>query len=761
MSYFGGTENETDDPHADKFFTKLSTGCGGAVTGLILRLALPAPVFDLFDYLPPADVDPALLRPGQRLMVPFGRSRRCALLVELATRSSVPTSRLKAAYRLLDEQPLLDEEHLGFLRWAAAYYHHPQGDVLMSALPVRLRKGKAPLTPRPDQLFLLPVAEDVIAGLERRAPRQFEVLCWLRAQGGNARLDDFRQRFPRMRHALDALRKKGWVETGMGETALSPARPAPHKLEPEQRQAVAAVSARLDEYAAFLLDGVTGSGKTEVYFQIAEQVLAQGRSVLLLVPEISLTPQLVRRVRRRLATRVAVMHSGLGEGEREQAWQMARRGEARLVLGTRSAVLAPMPDLGLVLVDEEHDPSYKQQEGFRYSARDMALVRARRADCPVLLGSATPSLESLKNARANRYHWLRLTRRAGKARAPQMQVLDVRNQVLAGGMSGLVLQALEQTLEQGRQAMVFLNRRGFAPVLSCYECGWLSDCPRCDARQTLHRRRGRLICHHCGNERPSPKVCPACQSPELHPLGQGTEQLETILREHFPAHPLIRIDRDSVSRKGSLDNLLAEVKQGRAGLLVGTQMLAKGHHFPNLTLVVMVDVDSGLYSADFRSAERMAQLIVQVAGRAGRGEQPGRVLLQTRFPDHPLLRTLVEQDYAAFAEEALAERKTAGLPPFTHQALIRADALQAETAEAFLEQAARQLTADDGQVMVWGPVPAPMHKRAGRYRMQLLLQADERAALQTRLHGLIPALGKLPEATRVRWSVDVDPLDLY
>ncbi len=519
----------------------------------ILRLALPAPVFGLFDYLPPPGVDPAVLRPGQRLMLPFGHSERCGLLVKLSGATDVPASRLRPARRLLDEQPLLDKAHLDFLEWAAAYYHHPPGEVLMSALPVRLRKGKPLLRPRPSHAFLLQVAEDELLALNKRAPRQAEVLAWMREQGGCVRLEDFRRRFPSGRSALNALRAKGWLSFGMGDKAPRQVQTLPHDLEPEQQAAVDAVSAGLDEYGAFLLDGVTGSGKTEVYFHIAEKVLARGRGVLLLVPEISLTPQLVRRVAARLAVTVAVMHSGLSEGEREQAWQLARTGQARLVLGTRSAVFAPLPRLGLVLVDEEHDVSYKQQEGFRYSARDMALVRARRADCPVVLGSATPSLESLKNALDGRYRWLRLTRRAGGATAPAMQVVDVRNQRLAGGMSPVALQALEQALSQGEQAMVFLNRRGYAPVLSCYGCGWLSDCPHCDARQTLHRGRGKLICHHCGSERSLPRVCPSCGSVELHPLGQGTEQLEEVLRRRFPDHPLVRIDRDAASRKGSLD----------------------------------------------------------------------------------------------------------------------------------------------------------------------------------------------------------------
>ncbi len=695
-------------------------------------------------------------------MVPFGPSERCGLLVKLSEETELPASRLRAARRLLDEQPLLDEAHLAFLEWAAAYYHHPPGEVLMSALPVRLRKGKPPLKPKPSHAFLRRITENEVRALNKRAPRQAEVLAWIREQGGCIRLEDFRRRFPSGRSALNALCTKGWVALGMEEGAPARAQTLPHYLESEQQTAVTAVTAGLDEYRAFLLDGVTGSGKTEVYFHIAEQVLARGRSVLLLVPEISLTPQLVRRVTARLAVTVAVMHSGLSAGEREQAWQLARTGQARLVLGTRSAVFAPMPRLGLVLVDEEHDASYKQQEGFRYSARDMALVRARRAACPVVLGSATPSLESLKNAMDGRYRWLRLTRRAGGAKAPAMQILDVRNQRLAGGMSPPAMQALEQTLSRGEQAMVFLNRRGYAPVLSCYGCGWLSDCPRCDARQTLHRGQGKLICHHCGSERPLPKVCPSCGSAELHPLGQGTEQLEEVLRRRFPDYPLVRIDRDAASRKGSLDRLLARVKQGGAGLLVGTQMLAKGHHFPDLTLVVMVDVDSGLFSADFRSAERMAQLIIQVAGRAGRVALPGQVLLQTRFPEHPLLRSLVEEDYNAFARQALREREMAALPPYSSQALIRASARRLDTAEGFLQQVA-QLAAElaKGEVLVWGPVPAPMQKRAGRHRAQLLLQAGRRPELQSLLRALVPALSSLPDAGRVRFSVDVDPVDLY
>ncbi len=728
----------------------------------ILHIALAAPVYGLFDYLPPGNVPEENLVPGQRLLVPFGRTERCGMLVSLSNQTSVARHKLRAAHTILDETPLMSREHLAFLCWVADYYHHPPGEVLLSALPVRLRKGKPPLVPRPDRIRICDIDADTLATLERRAPRQWQLLRWLGDRGGSAGMSELRSRFDNVHGVMRALRSKGMITLGMADDAMLPLQQPQFALETEQAQAVAAVSSRLGQYHAFLLDGITGSGKTEVYLRLAQQVLEQGRSILFLVPEISLTPQLISRLEKRLPGPMAVLHSGRSDGEREQAWQMARKGQARVILGTRSAVLAPVPDLGLVLVDEEHDASYKQQEGFRYSARDMALVRARRAGCPVVLGSATPSLESLKNAMDDRYKWLRLTRRAGTAQSPRMRLLDIRNQRLQGGLSPQLLQALEEVLTQGRQAMVFLNRRGYAPVLSCYSCGWLSDCPRCDARQTMHYRQHKLVCHHCGNERPLPSHCPSCGSPELHPLGQGTEQLEQILQQRFPDHPLVRIDRDATSRKGSLDHLLAQARDGRASLLVGTQMLAKGHHFPGVALVGMVDVDGGLFGADFRAAEHMAQLIIQVAGRAGRGEHPGQVLMQTRYPEHPLLQTLVNEDYAAFAREALKERAQAELPPCSFQTLIRASATKAETAEQFLQQAAALAEKLAGrEIQAWGPVPAPMQKRAGKYRSHLLLQAGQRNRLQKFLSTFVPALSTLPDAGRVRWSVDVDPLDLY
>jgi primosomal protein N' (replication factor Y) len=723
------------------------------------------PLPTLFDYRVPPGM--ALL-PGVRVRVPFGRGRRCAVVVRVGGEPAVAAARLKAVSEVLDERPLLDPAHLAFLQWAADYYHHYPGEVIAAALPVRLRRGDPALPAGESGWELTPAGRVADPADLGRAPRQAAILAALREHGGRLARRELAALQDPSPSALRALRERGWLQpcSVAAEVAAAPAAAAQGpELSAEQAAAVAAVEAALGRFAAFLLEGVTGSGKTEVYLQLTSRVLARGENVLVLVPEISLTPQLVRRFERRLGSAVAVLHSGLSEGEREQAWQQARSGAARVVIGTRSAVLGPVAQLGLILVDEEHDGSFKQQDGFRYSARDLAVVRGQRVaggrGCPVVLGSATPSLESLRNARDGRYQLLHLKQRAGGARLPQLDLLDIRAQPLQAGLSPVLLRELETTLAAGDQALVFLNRRGFAPVLTCYACGWLSDCPRCDARQTLHAGSRLLWCHHCGAQRRVPEVCPECGSGELHPLGQGTERLEQVLRARFPDYPLLRIDRDATRRKGSLERLLREARSGAAALLVGTQMLAKGHHFPRVTLVGVLDIDGGLFGADFRAAERMAQLVLQVAGRAGRGEAPGRVLIQTRFPEHPLLQTLVRQGYPAFAEAALAERREAELPPYSHQALLRAEAAQAEPPNRFLAEVAELAAArPSAEVALWGPVPAPMERRAGRYRAHLLLQAATRRPLHELLTRLLPGVRELPSARRVRWSLDVDPVDL-
>ena len=519
----------------------------------------------------------------------------------------------------------------------------------------------------------------------------------------------------------------------------------------------------LDQYHAFLLDGVTGSGKTEVYLRVIGSVLAANKQALILVPEIGLTPQLLSRFQRRFPDiSIAVLHSGLNDQERLQAWLSASKGNAGIIIGTRSALLTPLDRPGIIIVDEEHDLSLKQQEGFRYSARDLAVVRAQHLKVPVILGSATPALESLYNCERDRFTRLHLPERAGAATPPKFSLIDVRGQKLDNGLSAQLLAQMQTHLGAGGQVLLFINRRGFAPVLMCHDCGWHARCDRCDAHMTIHQHAHRLRCHHCGSERPLPASCPECNSSALFRVGYGTERVEQVLSSHFPTTPILRIDRDTTRRKGAMQAMLDQIKQGEPQILVGTQMLAKGHHFPNLTLVGLLDADYGLFSADFRAAERLGQLVLQVAGRAGRAERQGDVLIQTHHPESPLLQSLLSHDYGRFAQALLSERQAANLPPYSHLALLRAEAVDAQAPYRFLEEA-HSLTSqlEDNAIEVYGPFPAPMERRAGRSRAQLLLQSNSRATLQLLLSAWLPRLETLKTGRKVRWSIDVDPLEMF
>ncbi len=733
----------------------------------ILRVALPSPLRRLFDYRAPHGVDPEGLQPGVRVRVPFGRRELVGMLVECVSHSEVPDARLRDAIELLDEQPLLPPALFELCLRTASYYQHSLGDTFSWALPVLLRQGEHAARQAERFWQLRPGAQLEDPRL-KRAPRQKRSLQIL-AQHPHGVSDDLLEALQLTRDSLRQLEDKGLVEL----VTRTPEKPvhqgswllqAELALNAEQRAAYEAVHAGFGRFHPNLLAGVTGSGKTEVYLQLIRACLQQGRQALVLIPEINLGPQTLERFARRFNARIALLHSGLTDRERLIAWQEAREGIAHIVIGTRSALFTPLAAPGLIIVDEEHDSSYKQQEGLRYHARDLAVLRARLESVPLLLGSATPSLESLHNAHQGRYALLKLTRRAGNASLPRFERLDVRSRPLDAGLSPPLHKLIGQTLAAGHQVLVFINRRGFAPTLLCHDCGWMALCPRCDARMTLHQRSNELRCHHCDERMSPPPACPQCNQLDLRPVGLGTERSEERLNTLFPDYPVLRIDRDSTARKGSLEALFATIRKGEPCLLVGTQMLAKGHHFPRVTLVAILEADGGLYSADFRAAERMAQQIVQVAGRAGRAGEPGRVLIQTHLPEHPLLVQLSEQGYFAFAEEALAERRSAGLPPFSHMALLRADALGREQVEAFLDQAAQLAEASPlalEEVMVLGPVPAPMERRAGRYRAQLLLQARNRAALHRLLAGWVLQLESLPGHSQVRWSLDVDPVDLF
>ena len=772
------------------------------VTEPILQVAVPAPVRRRFDYLPPQPGWTPPVQPGARVRVPFGRTTAVGVVVGVATTSAVDVARLKRVHKVIDPEPLLDPATLKLLLWASGYFQHPVGEVVAGTLPRLLRLGHAPQIKRSVRYAATAAGERAFAGTPERerdsvlvrAPVQARLLGLMLA-GGSVSEAALAAEHREWRRPLRVLIAKGLAEpcddlpgtrgtTGTasvtdgaglaakagaadetGTTARAgaanetdAARPA---LNADQRRAVDALRASLGTFRPFVLEGVTGSGKTEVYLRVIEEIVAGGRQALVLIPEIGLTPQLLARFQARLPCRVEALHSGLSDGERLSAWAHARNGTADVLVGTRSAVFAPLARPGLFIVDEEHDLSFKQQDGFRYSARDLAVVRARDAGAPIVLGSATPSLEAIDNVRRGRYRLLELPHRAGGASPPRIDVVDLRSRPFDNGLCDVLIEAVEEVKARSEQALLFINRRGYAPRLLCHACGRVADCGRCDAHLVLHHADGRLRCHHCGAERALIAECPECGSRDMRRLGLGTERVAGALESRIEGLRVARMDRDATRRRGALEAVLDRVHAGEVDVVVGTQMLAKGHHFPNVTLVAILDADGGLFGIDFRATERMAQLLLQVAGRAGRGDRPGRVLLQTHHPHHPLLRTLVLDGYRKFCENALDERRHARLPPYASLALVRAEAPQPEAPRAFLADAERRANARPRPgVTVLGPAPAPMERRAGRYRAQLLVDAESRTAMQRFLPEWVAALETLPSARKVRWSVDVDPQEM-
>jgi primosomal protein N' (replication factor Y) len=735
------------------------------MTDEIIRVALDTPLRRTFDYLRDAD-SPAGMA-GQRVRVPFGRREKIGFIVSIESQSEIDNAKLKRISSYIDHQPTFDPALLTLLRWAADYYHHPLGEVIATALPKLLREG-ASLQERSFVWAITTAGRRALeAGEGKRAPQQRALLERLARDEAGVPEDELAD-WPRWRDHARSLREREWAERREREhaSALPPVQPdglatGVPEPTPDQQAALDTIIASGDTgYRAWLLQGITGSGKTEVYLRLAERQLRAGRRVLILVPEIGLTPQLVGRFAKRFAgIPLAVLHSGLTDAQRLEAWRRSHDGSARLVLGTRSAVFAPIPDLGMIVVDEEHDASFKQQEGgFRYSARDLALVRAQQLDIPIVLGSATPSLESLHNVTLGRFHHLSLPRRAGNAQPPTLKLIDLRAEHVHAGLSTTAATTIEKHLADQGQVLVYINRRGYAPTLACTACGWVAPCLSCDARLTVYRHAARLRCHHCGADRELPRQCPQCGY-AVKTVGQGTERIEESLAETFQGIGIARLDRDVVRRQDELEAVVSRITSGDARILVGTQMIAKGHDFPDVTLVVVLNADQGLFSTDFRAAERLAQTIVQVAGRAGRGDRRGEVLIQTEYPEHPLLRGLLEGGYEAFASAALAERESAAWPPFARLAALRASALQADWATDFLAAARR--AAPKANVRLLGPAPAAMAKRAGRFHAQLLIESGERAALHRFLDRWVPAVEALPEVRRVRWALDVDPLELF
>lgn len=718
---------------------------------MIVRVALPVPLRQPFDYLIDDTLNPQL---GQRVRVPFGSRQLIGIIWQLNPSDSFDSTALKSVSELLDATPVIDAELTQLLNFAADYYHHPIGEVYSTALPALLREGRAQDAVQARQLVALPDAN--AAGL-KRAPKQLAL--WQQLQQG-----------PLAETLLigQSQTVQALIDKQLAHWQLCPLVPFNYQpdlqpalpLNPAQALAVAAIHQAKQQFSRFLLEGVTGSGKTEVYLQAITPFLQQGVQVLVLVPEIGLTPQTLSRFAKRFAVPMQVWHSNMTDHERLAAWQASQTGAAAITIGTRSALFLPFRQLGLIIIDEEHDGSLKQQDGFRYHARDLAIKRASLVQCPIVLGSATPSLESLYNVQQGRFAHLVLPERATNAQVPRIELLDLKQQILTHGLASGTIERIKQHLGRGEQVMVFLNRRGFAPALICHECGWLTECTRCSAFTTYHKQSRQLICHHCGTSHPVPRQCGQCGSTQLAPVGQGTEQLEEQLSQLFQGVPITRLDRDSTRRKGALEQRLNDISDGGSQLIVGTQMLAKGHHFPSVTLVVIVDVDGALYSSDFRASEQLAQLITQVAGRAGRAHLPGTVLLQTHYPGHPMLQDVIHNGYASFARSALLERQQAQLPPYLHLAILRTESLKPDVGPAWLSELAQSLVQQQAPVQLLGPLQPPLERRAGMYRWQLQLYSLDRRHLHRALHSVLQQINQLPSTRQLKWQLDVDPLDL-
>ena len=722
--------------------------------------AIAIPIYRIFDYaIEPGKSGAA----GSRYRLPFGQGYKTGLLLEKHDSTSVPGNRIKAAGECLDDEPVLSEHMIRLARWIANYYLQPLGEVLFQCLPGYLRGSKAV---KPDRVKYWQ-AKSIDAGvrdkIERRSPRQFELLVAIeRSEAGlNAvQLKAINQGWHGLIRALeekDAI-KWGWLTP----TRIDHSDAIIPDLTAEQEQSYSQIKSRSDRFSVHLLDGITGSGKTEVYFRLIQDALSRKQQVIYLVPEIGLTSQLVDRVRKRFGEQFTISHSALTERQRYHAWDRFRRGDVGIMLGTRSSLFSQNDRLGLIVIDEEHDHSYKQEDGIRYHARDVAIKRAQMLDIPILLGSATPSLESLNNCAREHYFYYQLSQRPTGFAPPRIQLIDSKNLQLDSGCSPALLQRIDYHLGQKGQVLLYLNRRGFAPVVMCHECGWQANCAHCDSRLTLHQFLNRLLCHHCGYAQALPGCCGECGNPDIKHYGIGTEQLEQGLKKRFPDYPVLRIDRDVIASRDDLDQRLATLRLGEPCLLIGTQMIAKGHDYPGITMSAILDTDQALFSASYRASERLVQTAFQVSGRSGRGDRQGEAYLQTSFCDHPLMQSIANQSYREIAESITRERKMLGFPPYARVVMFRADALSLDQAIEKLNAIKQCLQASVARhrVKCIGPIPALMTRRIGRYRGQLCLLSQDIRELRNALREAMPEIELIKSTAVVKWVVDVDALDL-
>ena len=720
----------------------------------IWRCAVPSPLRRTFDYLPSEGCHGAAT-PGARVTVPFGKRSVTAVILSITAESSVEPAKLKAATALLDEQPLYIDTQRALLSWAADYYQHPLGEVLPLGLSPRERRGQPERALTETGIRLTARGQGLPDGAPHRAPKQAALVS--RLKSGPLPLAELKTEGFSLA-VMRALKDHTLVEDcELASEAAWQTRSPPLPANGEQQSAIDQIVAAAGTFSVHLLYGVTGSGKTEVYLQSVADCLNRGRQALVLLPEIALTPQTLERFESRFEAPVIALHSGMGDAERDRAWAASRRGHAAVILGTRSSVFVPLLKPGLIIVDEEHDAAYVQQDGFRYSARDVAIKRAQLEHCPVVLGSATPSLESWHNAELGRFQLHSLTQRAGAATLPALRQIDIAGLELSAGLSPELLNKIEASLEQNHQVLVFLNRRGFAKALLCHDCGWSSDCADCAARMTLHKTPPGLHCHHCGRRSALPRQCPRCQSRRLVGTGIGTQQTETFLAERFADFPVIRVDSDTMTSRQSMPGLIEQLGSGDPVLMIGTQMLSKGHHFPHVTLVAVVDADALLFSPDFRGEERLLQLLTQVGGRAGRDGTPGEVLIQTRHPDHPLMQHL-GRPYHTALPALLNQRSQAGLPPHGALGVIRCDSQDRQEGLGFLSQIRNGVTAPRAAQII-GPLPAAMARRKNRYRSQLVISTKSRSMLAKVMADLITAAEATRQSHRLSWSVDIDPYE--
>lgn len=729
-----------------------------------VQVAVPVPMRQLFTYQIPLDMQQPSIQIGERVAVSFGRRDVIAIVLSITNECDIEAKKIKPITKRLNDSFHISDSLVSFLNLCASYYHHPIGDVFQQALPKLLRQVKK-LDIQPPMVWHSQDhnenSQEQLDKIAKRAPKQYALyqlidkhkgIGWaeLRTLGySKAQLNALTNK-ALIKEVKQKPKQFAWQEQALAQKNKQ-------RLSTAQAIIVAAINQSIEEFSCHLIDGVTGSGKTEVYLQAMENVLANNQQVLVIVPEIGLTPQTLLRFEQRFNVPICLHHSNLNDTERLDTWLSAQQSCAAIIIGTRSAIFSPLHQLGMIIVDEEHDSSLKQQDSFRYHGRDIAILRARQLNIPIVLGSATPSFESLQNALSGKYQYHQLTKRAGQSSKAKIALVDVAKQQMEFGISGSLKHEIQQTLARGEQVLIFLNRRGYAPAINCQECHWLCDCQRCDKPYTFHQKQQLLICHHCGSQKRVPRQCPNCGSVRIAPVGQGTEQLEQRISDIFPEVSVVRIDRDSTRKKGELTKLLQEITEKKHQLLIGTQMLAKGHHFPDVTLVAILDGDGALFSFDFRASENMAQLLIQVAGRAGRASKPGKVLVQTSYPDHPLLQDLVHNGYQHFAQQALIERKQAHLPPFSFQALIRAEANYPSYPEKFLRVLTEQTLTN---CEFAGPLPAAMEKKAGKFRYHLILQSKSRKELHISVLALLNAIPNNEWQHKVRWSLDIDPIDL-